>query len=844
MVDFAALGKRGIRKASIAPREIFDGLSKPSGVNDLYSAQSQILDSWLSRKNNRDNVIKLNTGGGKTLVGLLIALSSMAELKKPALYLAENKQLAKQVVDQAVSFGIRASEYSSEACRAASFLNGETLLVGSYQSLFNGRSSFGIQGSSRFVDVGCLVIDDAHASLPVIRKSFTIEILSTVHADQYQSLTALFRPFLAQIDKEGVYNDLVGEVGSTGPQTVEIPHWAWQENLVAIRDVLARLNSLGLKDETSQSNSFAWSLIRDELKYCRAIVSKGCLSIAPVLPMLDKFPSFMQANRRIFMSATFADDSALVETFGLSIDDVLNPIAPDTLAGTGKALILPFNKTIGEFGDLVSILKEVAAVQKGAVVLSPSFSGQVKWNDNGVSAPEGAEVSQVVADLRKGCCRGPVVFANRYNGIDLSGDSCRLLVIDGIPAGFDACTKNQESILQGSIMVAKTLAERIEQGIGRGVRGSGDYCAVILVGADLIEWVKTESNQRFFTRPMRAQIMLGLEVADEIRSLDDFRETVWQAVNGESEFQSFVAERTAEIYGNILDDETNGLDLTFSNCIREAFDNWREGDCAQAGQLIRRFGENGMADKSLLGFLYQLLASIAMSVDSPETAFMWQKRAHGCNKLLPKAPVLHYSPNVSFQVVSIVDFVSSIKKRSRLESMLDWEHQLTSEKSAGQFEEAVLHLGQFLGFDSQRFDVNGLGPDNLWLIPNEIGLVFEAKSRREDSNAFGKDQLGQLLNAGEWFRKNYPTTPYHLVSIHPNNTCTPSIVTDDIYVLTMDKLIELADNVNKLVRQIYDSPLDMPSKWALCADQLHIRKLEIAQLLDVYFERFRIVETE
>lgn len=844
MVDFAALGKRGIRKASIAPREIFAGLSKPSGVNDLYSAQSHILDSWLSRKNSRDNIIKLNTGGGKTLVGLLIALSSMAELKKPALYLAENKQLAKQVVDQAATFGIKAFEYSSEICKAASFLNGEILLVGSYQSLFNGRSAFGIQGSAKFVDLGCLVIDDAHASLPVIRKSFTMEILSTVHADQYQSLTTLFQPYMAQIDKEGVYNDLVGEVGGVGPQTVEIPHWAWQENLETIRGTLAQLNSLSPEDETSQSNSFAWNLIRDDLKYCRAIVSRGCLSITPVLPMLEKFPSFMRADRRIFMSATFADDSALVETFGLPIDDVLNPIAPDTLAGTGKALILPFNKTIGGLEDLTDVLKEVAATQKGAVVLSPSFAGQKKWSDNGVSAPEGADVSQIVADLWNGCCREPVVFANRYNGIDLSGDSCRLLVIDGIPAGFDACTKNQESILQGSVMVVKTLAERIEQGIGRGVRGSGDYCAVILMGTDLVEWVKTESNQRFFTRPMRAQIMLGLEVADEIQGLDDFRETVWQAVNGEPEFQSFVAERTAEIYGSISDDETSGLDLAFSDCVRGAFDNWREGDCAQAGQLIRRFGEDGMADKSLLGFLYQLLASIAMSMDSPETASMWQRRAHGCNKLLPKAPILRDSSNISFQVASSVDFISGIKKRNHLESMLDWGHQLTSEKSAGQFEEAVLHLGQFLGFDSQRFDVNGLGPDNLWLIPNEIGLVFEAKSRREDDNAFGKDQFGQLLSAGEWFRRNYPTTPYHLISIHPNNMCTPSIAADDIYVLTMERLVELSKNVSELVRQIYDSPLDMPGKWALCADQLHARRLEAAQLLDVYFERFQAAEVK
>ena len=231
-------------------------------------------------------------------------------------------------------------------------------------------------------------------------------------------------------------------------------------------------------------------------------------------------------------------------------------------------------------------------------------------------------------------------------------------------------------------------------------------------------------------------------------------------------------------------------------------------------------------------------------MDSPETASMWQRRAHGCNKLLPKAPILRDSSNISFQVASSVDFISGIKKRNHLESMLDWGHQLTSEKSAGQFEEAVLHLGQFLGFDSQRFDVNGLGPDNLWLIPNEIGLVFEAKSRREDDNAFGKDQFGQLLSAGEWFRRNYPTTPYHLISIHPNNMCTPSIAADDIYVLTMERLVELSKNVSELVRQIYDSPLDMPGKWALCADQLHARRLEAAQLLDVYFERFQAAEVK
>ena len=71
MVDFDKLRKKGKKPAVIEPREIFRRLPKPDGINDLYVSQTEVLDAWFRRRTDRDVVIKLHTGGGKTLVGLL-----------------------------------------------------------------------------------------------------------------------------------------------------------------------------------------------------------------------------------------------------------------------------------------------------------------------------------------------------------------------------------------------------------------------------------------------------------------------------------------------------------------------------------------------------------------------------------------------------------------------------------------------------------------------------------------------------------------------------------------------------------------------------------------------------
>lgn len=75
MVDFKSLAAGKGKPLPTNPREIFNGLPKPPGINDLYASQAEVLDAWFSRRTDKDVVVKLHTGGGKTLVALLMAQS-------------------------------------------------------------------------------------------------------------------------------------------------------------------------------------------------------------------------------------------------------------------------------------------------------------------------------------------------------------------------------------------------------------------------------------------------------------------------------------------------------------------------------------------------------------------------------------------------------------------------------------------------------------------------------------------------------------------------------------------------------------------------------------------------
>ena len=81
--------------------------ARAAGYGYLRDVQGQVLDAWMKRRDTvRDLSIKMNTGTGKTIVGLLILRSALNEAAGPALYVAPDNYLAGQVRKQADRLGL------------------------------------------------------------------------------------------------------------------------------------------------------------------------------------------------------------------------------------------------------------------------------------------------------------------------------------------------------------------------------------------------------------------------------------------------------------------------------------------------------------------------------------------------------------------------------------------------------------------------------------------------------------------------------------------------------------------------------------------------------------------
>lgn len=113
----------------------------------------------------------MNTGSGKTVVGLVMLQSCLNEDKGPAIYVVPDNYLVKQVIEEAKKLGISATENKDDY----SYSNSKAILVTTIQTIVNGHSSFGMRESGNY-RIGSIIIDDVHACMDKINSQFMIRI--------------------------------------------------------------------------------------------------------------------------------------------------------------------------------------------------------------------------------------------------------------------------------------------------------------------------------------------------------------------------------------------------------------------------------------------------------------------------------------------------------------------------------------------------------------------------------------------------------------------------------------------------------------------------------------------
>lgn len=305
-IDFGKLGAGNSADTVLHPREIFSVLpTKAERYQYPRDVQTEVWNGWFDRRNEPELVLKMNTGSGKTVVGLLVLKSSLNEKKGPAVYVCPDPFLVAQVCQEANDLGLEVTQDNDDP----RFRRGQAILVINIFKLINGKSVFGVGPEGTKIKIGSIVIDDVHACLSTTLGQFTLSIESAT--DAYQTLFALFREELVGQSES---TTLEVEQGHPGANML-VPFWAWQRK---ISKVIAILNEAKETDTVK----FVWPLIKENVALCNLVFGGGKAEISLRCLPIGVIPSFVGAGRKIFMTATLADDSILVTHFNANPDAV------------------------------------------------------------------------------------------------------------------------------------------------------------------------------------------------------------------------------------------------------------------------------------------------------------------------------------------------------------------------------------------------------------------------------------------------------------------------------------------------------------------------------------------
>lgn len=484
MIDFTKkLGTKEVSK-KINPIEIYDTLDRRSETGPLRPAQRSILEKWYQDSTDkRDLVIKLHTGEGKTLIGLLILQSKLNKGEGPCLYICPNIYLVQQVCEEAQKFGINYCVIPNSNEIPDDFLSGKKILITHAHKVFNGMSVFGL--NNQYTKVGTVILDDSHACIDVIKDAFSIQIEKTKNERLYNSILSLFEDDLRD-QGEGSFIDIQTENYDT---LMAVPYWSWYDKKTEVLKLL----SSNLEDAQVK---YTWPLLKDSIDNYSCYITGNKIELCPYRTDIDVFSSFSKSKNRILMSATTQEDSFFVKGLDFSVEAVEMPLKNDQQKWSGeKMIILP--SLIDDECDrdlIVTKFSQMKTQRFGIVAIVPSTKKAAQYQNLGATVANKKDIFDQIKKLKKGEFENVVVINNRYDGIDLPDESCRVLIIDSMPYFEDLSDRYEERCRPNSEVINKKLAQKIEQGIGRGVRGEKDYCALLIIGADII----TEILRQYF----------------------------------------------------------------------------------------------------------------------------------------------------------------------------------------------------------------------------------------------------------------------------------------------------------------------------------------------------------
>lgn len=801
-LNFNNISKKNKNKIT-DPKKIFDILPNKDEKYDGYlrDVQSEVLTEWVSKyKDTRDLILKMNTGSGKTVCGLLILQSQLNSKNGPAGFFVPDNYLLQQVIDEAKSLNIKISTDTNDP----SFLKGESILVANIYKLVNGKSVFGV--NEKKISLGSVIIDDAHACVDICKQQTNL-FFSRQDSDFSDELFRKIRPDLINQS-----NSAVIEYESGENKIIPVPFWALQREREFIQ---AEIYKYADFSGTSNQKNIAFNkvFVTDRINQADAFFTQAGLNISLRFAPVDQIISLSECPHRIFMSATIEDESTLVSQFDL--DDDYKILSPKRANDIGERLILtPQGKNPKITDDEIKeYLLEKSRINN-VVVLVPNYRKSLEWEQYATRIQnEKDNIDTIVRDLKQGHV-GLVVIVSRYDGIDLPKKACEILVIDGLPEAKSLAENYEEKILRGSRSIDQRRIRTIEQGMGRGVRSKEDYCVIFLLGSDLIKGLYVNNSIEYFSPATREQLELSNELLGSDfnpTSMQDYEEAVNVVLSRNDNWISSSREYISDVeYSS--NKHIDPLEIAIKELYDRSFIATSELEISElATDLIGRFHDK----KYEQSFIIYLFAK-AINKYVPSKSQEQVKKANQMNtQIIRPMDGISYnkvSKVIDNQAKTLSDFLYQKYSSGNqfLISIKDLLNNLSFEVSSSIFESAIGMLGEHLGFFSQTPEKSvGKGPDNLWLINSEYNFVIECKNESISKNIPKKD-CNQLNGSIEWFENIYTGFKYVPILIHPSRTFEFSASPNqNIRILDVESLNKLKERVDKFSEVVASSNFDV-----------------------------------
>ena len=520
------------------------------------------------------------------------------------------------------------------------------------------------------------------------------------------------------------------------------------------------------------------------------------------------------------MSATTQDDVFFIKEFGLPVEAINRPLIDPDKLWSGEKMIL-FPTVIDESLERISIIDKLSKINYekfGAIALTSSFKAAETYRNKGAIIAKNDDIISLIKDRKEKKLSNLLVLVNRYDGIDLPDDSCRILIFDSLPYVDELVYRYEEHCRASSDMTKKKIAQRIEQGLGRGVRGETDYCVILILGHDLTYFLRSKNTMKYFSDQTIGQIGIGSkiielareEISEENNPTESLFSLIRQSTRRDEGWKEFYIERM-----NIItptNKSYNFYDILVQE--KEAEEFYRQGlyekACSKVQSII-----NNISDDAEKGWYLQTLARYKYSLSRVDSVAIQNSAFIKNNNLLKPKEGLNYSK------INFINENRILRIKKLLSSYLDFNELSLSidsiledcifKRDSEKFERAVQKIGEILGFQSQRPDKEfGKGPDNLWCVDKNKYFLIECKNEiKNDRDEITKHESGQMNNHCAWFEEKYVSGDCTNIMIIPTKDLSnQGSFVKPVKIIRAGKLRELKYAIKAFINEFRQFKLD------------------------------------